>query len=211
LTEALWSAGAHLQTERATRRRMQAISCQEVAARDVRSRRVAGSLGSDAHLLGRLHHLARRQGEDFHASGCCGRSQCRVELGAADASAPPSAEVSLCLPPAADVADADQIPANGVDLRQPAHRTFTRRRRAASRGQARQPCHFLTAAQGSAEHRAAPPPGRWPAHRNAASLPATGSARLRPDRLASRLLDGKPGSRGHAEDSEAAPSSTTAR
>jgi hypothetical protein len=56
-----------------------------------------------------------------------------MELGAADASAPPSAEVSLCLPPAADVADADQIPANGVDpkgsqrMDAAGHQTFTAR------------------------------------------------------------------------------------
>jgi hypothetical protein len=56
-----------------------------------------------------------------------------VELGAADASAPPGAEVSLCLPPAADVADADQIPANGVDSKSgqrtyaAGHDTFTAR------------------------------------------------------------------------------------
>ena len=59
--------------------------------------------------------------------------QCRMELGAADASAPPSAEVGLCLPPAADVADADQIPANGVDpkgsqrMDAAGHQTFTAR------------------------------------------------------------------------------------
>jgi hypothetical protein len=56
-----------------------------------------------------------------------------VELGAADATAPPSAEVSLCLPPDRHVADADQIPANGVDPKggqrtyAAGHETFTAR------------------------------------------------------------------------------------
>jgi hypothetical protein len=38
-----------------------------------------------------------------------------VELRTPDASAPPNAEVSLCLLLAADVADANQIPSNRVD------------------------------------------------------------------------------------------------
>ena len=129
----LWSAGAHIQTKRATCRRMQPISCQKIAAIDVRSRGPAESLRSDAHLAGRLNHLACRQGQDFHASGCCDRPQRRVELRTADASAPPNAEVSLCLLLAADIADANQIPSNRVDpkggqgMHAARHETFTAR------------------------------------------------------------------------------------
>jgi hypothetical protein len=94
---------------------MQAISCQKVAAIDIRSRPLAGPLRSDANLPGGLHHLACRKGKDIHASACRGRPQCRVELSAAYATAPPSDEISLCRPPAADVADAHEIPAKGVD------------------------------------------------------------------------------------------------
>jgi hypothetical protein len=56
-----------------------------------------------------------------------------VKVGAAYATAAASAEVSLCLPPARHVADANQIPANRVDPKSgqgmyaAGHETFTAR------------------------------------------------------------------------------------
>jgi hypothetical protein len=152
-----------------------------------------------------------------------------MELGAADASAPSSAEVSLRLPAAADVADADQVPANGVDPKggqrtyAAGHETFTAglvdralsglehdHRQAAACGiQGSREAHRAAAHH---DYVAGPPP-----HRIAAPSPATvASARSSTwIRLASRtaLRTVNPAAVAQAEctSGRAAPSSTTAR